>query len=46
MYETHDSIDSVLSNKLGHFDPELPEPLDHWSADDFDDILPVRRHAS
>jgi hypothetical protein len=46
MYEMHDSKDGTGHENLEHsFLPELPEPLDHWSLDDFEDLLPQRRTA-
>ena len=46
MHQTHDSVDSTLIDSFDHPDHDVPDSLDHWSLDDFGDILPVRRSAS
>jgi hypothetical protein len=46
MYQTHDSVDSTLTDSFDYHDQDLPDSPDHWSLDDFGDILPVRRSAS
>jgi hypothetical protein len=46
MHEHHDIIDNALSEGLDHYDPSIPEPLDHWSLEDFGDILPSARRLS
>lgn len=43
MYETQDSTDIALTESFEYrFSQELPEPLDHWSLDDFEDLIPER----
>ena len=37
MYEQYS--DSALNEGFGPGDLELPEPLDHWTLDDFEDVL-------
>ena len=46
MYQTYDSIDNLFIDSFDYHDQELPEPMDHWSLDDFGDILPAGRNAS
>ena len=39
MFEYHDSIDTV--NLISTFsETEVPDPVEHWSLDDFEDLLP------
>ncbi len=39
MFEHYDANDTVHIN--GSFnDADTPEPLEHWSLDDFQDLLP------
>jgi hypothetical protein len=46
MYQTQDSLDSVLIDGFDYPDQDLPASPDHWSLDDFGDILPGQRSAS
>jgi hypothetical protein len=46
MYQTQDSIESVSIDGFDDHDHEVPGSLEHWSLDDFGDILPVRRITS
>lgn len=41
----HDSVDTECSDILGLVDEPLPEPLDYWDLEDFNDILPRNCHA-
>jgi hypothetical protein len=46
MYQTHNSLSSDHAEAPGHFDLELPDALEHWSLDDFEDLVPVCEGAS
>jgi hypothetical protein len=46
MNQSQDSVDKVLIDSFDYHEQDLPESLDHWSLDDFGDLLPVRRSAS
>jgi hypothetical protein len=42
MYQTQDSIENLSIDGFDDHDHEMPGSLEHWSLDDFGDILPVR----
>ena len=46
MYQTQDSIESVSIDGFDAHDQDVPVPPEHWSLEDFGDILPVRRITS
>lgn len=46
MYQIQDSIESAASDGFDDHDHDVPGSLEHWSLDDFVDILPVRRITS
>lgn len=46
MYQAHDSVDSLSIDGFDYHDQDLPEPLDHWSLDDFGDLLSQLGRAS
>lgn len=39
MFEHYDANETVRSNNSFN-DADVPEPLEHWSLDDFQDLLP------
>ena len=34
------SSDSVFDTSVGLDDHDIPEPIEHWSEQDFDDLVP------
>jgi hypothetical protein len=46
MYQTQDSTQSVSIEGFDDHEHDLPGSLEHWSLDDFGDILPARRITS
>jgi len=46
MYESHHSLDSILTDSLGFDDHELPELPEQWSLEDFADLVQLRRSVS
>jgi hypothetical protein len=44
MYETHDHTETLWNEAQGqHVDLDVPEPLEHWSLEDFSDLVCTRR---
>ena len=46
MYQTQDSIENLSIDGFDDHDHDVPASLEHWSLDDFGDILPLRRLTS
>ena len=46
MYQIQDSTESVSIDGFDYHDHDVPAAPEHWSLDDFGDILPVRRITS
>ena len=42
MYDTNNSSFHDHDNAPGHDEFQLPEPLEYWSLDDFDDLVGYR----
>ena len=40
MFERNEGNDAVNANKHRFNDADIPDPLEHWSLDDFTDFLP------
>jgi hypothetical protein len=46
MNEGYDISDNTVNENPGYYDQDVPEPLDHWSLEDFGDILAGGRKLS
>ncbi len=46
MYEGYDISDNAVNENPGYYDQDVPEPPDHWSLEDFGDILAGGRKLS
>ncbi len=40
MFDIHEVNDSTIGSTLGFSETDIPDPIDHWSLDDFEDLLP------
>jgi hypothetical protein len=40
MFDLNDGNDTVNAGNYGFNDADIPEPIEHWSLDDFEDFLP------
>jgi hypothetical protein len=39
MSEHSDYIETVISESHSAYDVDMPEPLDNWSLEDFEDVI-------
>ena len=42
MFEYHEGNDNHMLENHGHCDADIPEPLENWSLEDFEDLLSHR----
>ena len=40
MFELNESNDSVTSSTYGFSEADIPDQLEHWSLEDFTELLP------
>lgn len=41
MFESYDNTEMTFVDSQTFTDSEIPEPVDHWSLEDFRDVLPA-----
>jgi hypothetical protein len=39
MYDAHDNTELFHTEGYGFSDSDIPEPVEHWSLEDFADVL-------
>ena len=39
MNEIHVTLNTIVTDSIVNFDNEIPEPLEHWEIEDFEDLV-------